>query len=53
MIVRTKLEPVACGAAWSCEKGTGHGVGSQVMPVTVCEILTKPVFLSGADDRPP
>lgn len=33
-------------------KGTDQGVGSQVMLLTGCEILTKQVFLSGGDDRP-
>lgn len=32
--------------------GTDQGVGSQVMLLTGCEILTKQVFLSGGDDRP-
>lgn len=52
MIVRT-LEPMACEAGWSSGKGPGKGVGSQVMPLIGWGILRKPVFLFGADDRPP
>ena len=50
---KTILEPVAYGAGWCSGKGTGQGVGSQVMPIIGGEILTKPVFLSRADNQPP
>lgn len=47
------LEPMAYEAGQSSGKGAGQGEGRQVMPVNGCDILTKPVFLSRADDRPP